>query len=172
MVNFSFKVYLWGFKWVLRREVYLNPKGTFIIWWVILKMGTYTKSYTTHHRTEIMWINMGNHTYWNDKPLPCQNVCLIYLNISEWFHARCTDISKLLWGNTSLYNLHMHQYKYYLPYTHIFRTVHAFGFVRLTKSLHSFIHITQFHQSITRSKRTIRYSIGHNTLSLTLIHKI
>jgi len=46
------------------------------------------------------------------------------------------------------------------------------GFVRPIKSLHSFIHIIQFHQSITRSKRTVRYSIGHNTLSLTLTHKI
>jgi hypothetical protein len=42
----------------------------------------------------------------------------------------------------------------------------------LTLSIHSFIHSIQFHQSVTRSKRPVRYRISHNTVYLTLIHKI
>jgi hypothetical protein len=64
MVNFSFKDYLWRFKWVLRREGDLNPKGTFIIWWVILKMQTllvlhhswHNKKYQTEIRIGVNYL--------------------------------------------------------------------------------------------------------------------
>jgi hypothetical protein len=71
-------------------------------------METHTMPYTIYHTTEITWINTGSHTHWNDKSLPCQNVWLVYLNVSERFHPRGTDISKLLGSKSSPYSLHTH----------------------------------------------------------------